>query len=195
MHQFARLGALALMLAPVGALAQTQAYYHAGAWEAFSGRNPKGGATCGVASINPIDNRRLSITFDIGGDDTAFSVSKPNWAIPDNTRIAVVMQVGLNTPWIEQGAGRNAAIEWVLGRGAIQSFDRQFRDAPSMTITFPDGNEQPWQVSLSGSTAISDAFGRCVRDLTRQVQATQPQTDGASSSQSATQPFSAPPAQ
>jgi hypothetical protein len=63
-----------------------------------------------------------------------------------------------------------------------------------MTLTFPDGNEPPWTVSLAGSTAISDAFGRCVRDLTRQVQAAQSQQpNGApNGAPGATQPFSAP---
>ena len=76
----------------------------------------------------------------------------------------------------------------------MQTFDRQFRGAPSMTLTFPDGNEPPWSLSLAGSTAISDTFGRCVRDLTRQVQAAAqggaPTTPAPQNG--ATQPFAAP---
>jgi hypothetical protein len=42
----------------------------------------------------------------------------------------------------------------------MQAFDRQFRAAASMTVTFPEGNEPPWTLSLAGSTAISDTFAR-----------------------------------
>ena len=100
-----RIAALAAMLAPTAAMAQIQTYYRSGTWEAFSGRNDKGGAVCGIDNTNPSDNRRMSIRFDIGGSDTVLSASKPDWAIPDGTRITVVMQIGLNTPWTRSATG------------------------------------------------------------------------------------------
>jgi hypothetical protein len=159
------------LAAPAAALAQVQTYYHAGVWDAFSGRNDKGGAVCGVGNTNPTDNRRVTIRFDIGAADTMFSVSKPGWAIPDNTKITVVMQVGLNPPWTEQATGHGTTIEWPMDQTTIQPFYQQFRGSSSMTLTFPDGNEPPWTILLAGSSAISDTFDRCVQDLTRQVQA------------------------
>jgi hypothetical protein len=165
--------ALVSIVTPLPALAQMQTYYHTGVWDAFSGRNEQGRAVCGIGNTNPIDNRRLAIRFPIEGTDTVFSVSKPDWSIPDNTRVTVVMQVGLNTPWTEAGNGHGHSIDWPMDRSAAQPFDQQFRGASSMTLTFPDGNEPSWTISLAGSSAISDAFGRCVRDLTRQVQAAQ----------------------
>jgi hypothetical protein len=184
--------ALLIALAPTAALGQIQTYYHAGAWDAFSGRNDKGGAVCGIGVTRPDDNRRLSIKFDIGGNETVFSASKPDWSIPDDTRVAVVIQVGLNTPWIQQAVGHGQAIDWTLDWNGFQTFDRQFRGASSMTVTFPDGNEAPWTLSLAGSTAISSTFGRCVTDLTRQVQAAQPPNSPGPQPQGATQPFNAP---
>jgi hypothetical protein len=193
-----KLGLIALVLAPMAApmaaVAQIQTYYRAGVWDAFSGRTDRGGAVCGVGNTNPADNRRLSIRFEIGGANTLFSVSKPDWAIPDNTRVAVVMQIGLNTPSTEQGIGHGHSIDWSVDPNAIQPFDPQFRGSSSMTLTFPDGNEPPWTLMLTGSSAISDAFRRCVRDLTRQVQAAggiAPAPQAAPSE--ATQPFSPPP--
>jgi hypothetical protein len=190
------LAAFAITLGAAGvstsAKAQIQTYYHAGAWDAFSGRNDKGGAVCGIGNTNPSDGRRLSIHFDIGGTDTVLSASKPDWAIPDNTPVRVVMQIGLNTPWTEQATGRGHDIEWSMDRAAMQWFDQQFRGASSMTLTFPDGNEPPWTITLAGSSAISDAFGRCIRDLTRQVQAQQPGYGAAppqGGAPGATQPF------
>lgn len=193
MIYLARLAALAIALAPAAALAQMQTYYHVGAWDAFSGRSDTGGAVCGIGNTNPTDNRRLSIRFDIGGADTTFSAGKPDWSIPANTRVTVVLQVGLNTPWTMQAVGHDHSIDWTLDSNAMQTFDQQFRGASSMTLTFPDGNEPPWSLSLAGSAAISATFGRCVRDLTQQVQAAQSQGNQppAAPPQGATQPFGA----
>jgi hypothetical protein len=182
----------AFLVSPTVAVAQVQVYYHAGAWDAFSGRNDKGGAVCGIGNTNPTDSRRLSLGYDIGGTEMVFSASKPDWSIPDNTPVRVVMQVGLNTPWTMQGTGHEHGIDWTLDRSAMVMFERQFRSATSMTLTFPDGNEPPWTVSLIGSSAISDTFDRCVRDLTRQVQAAQPPAPGGPAPQGATQPFGSP---
>ena len=193
MNPLSRLTALAILLAPAAALAQVQTYFHAGAWDALSGRNGQGGAVCGVGSTNGANGRRLEITFNIGGTDTAFSASKPDWTIPDDTHVTVIMQVGLNTPWTVQAIGHGHTIDWALDRGAMEGFDRQFRGAPSMTLTFPDGNEPPWTLSLTGSTMISETFARCVRDLTRQVQQyNAPSAGGAPVPQGATQPFASP---
>ena len=51
----------------------------------------------------------------------------------------------------------------------MQTFDAQFRRASSMTVTFPAGRERPWVLSLAGSTAASNAMGRCVTDLTQRA--------------------------
>jgi hypothetical protein len=184
---------LAMLITPAGARAQIRTYYRVGVWDAFSGRNDSGGAVCGVGNTSPADNRRLSLRFDIGGTDTVFEASKPGWTIPENTRVTVVMQVGLNTPATEQATGHGQTIGWTEDPGAMQAFDRQFRDSSSLTLTFPDGNEPPWTISLAGSSAISDAFGRCISDLTQQVAAAR--RNGVASPPPAaapTQPFTPP---
>lgn len=166
---------------------RTQIYYHAGAWDAFSGQTAKAVPVCGVGTSNAATGGALSIRFDIGGTDTVFADSKPGWSIPDGTRITVTMQVGLNPPWTVHGIGNHQTIEWTLDRNAIQTFDQQFRGADSMTLSYPDGNEPPWRISLTGSSAISDTFGRCVVDLNSQYQASRSR---AGAPAAATQPFS-----
>jgi hypothetical protein len=198
MKHLVRLATLAIALTPAAALAQMQTYYHAGTWDAFSGRSDKGDAVCGVGSTIPSDGRRLSIRFGIGGTQTDFSASKPEWSIPPNTPVIVVVQLGLSMPWTMHATGHDHNIDWTLDPNSFQTFDAQFRSAPSMTLTFPNGNEAPWLLSLTGSTIVSDTFGRCVRDLTQQVQAAGAQgkaplaPSAAPAPQASTQPFSPP---
>lgn len=189
MNRLTRLAGATLALIPVTASADVRTYYHNGAWEAFSGRVENGGAVCGINSTG--DARRLSLRVTIGAPETAFTVSKPDWSIPDNTRITVVLQVGLNAPWVFGGNGHGHDIDWSLDQGPAKNFEQQFRTSPSFTVAFPSGTEPPWVLALTGSTAISDTYARCIRDLTRQVQTETP--PAAAAPAETTQPFAAPP--
>lgn len=186
----------AALAGPVAAAsaAELTTYYHVGAWDAFSGRDDDGRPVCGVGNTNPADGRRFMIRFTIGENDVTFTARKPSWTIPDNTKAPVVMQVGLETPWTAQARGSGQALNWTLDRSAAQVFDAQFRRASSLTLTFPEGNEAPWTVPLNGSTAISNAFGRCITDLAARAQAAGGlPTSALPPTQGPTQPFSSGP--
>jgi hypothetical protein len=159
-------------------------YYHAGAWDAFSGPGDEGKPVCGVGITNPADNRSFSLRYVIGSQNVIFEAKKPSWNIPAGTQIAVVLQIGLETPWNLQGVGDGQTVEWALDQPTMQTFDAQFRRAGSMTMTFPSGSEPPWTLSLTGSTAISNTFGRCATDLTQQASQSPP------AQQVPTQPYS-----
>jgi hypothetical protein len=163
------LAALAVVTLATPAGADMKVYYHVGSWDAFSGPGADGKMVCGVGSTNPSDSRAFSLRFEIGSDSVQFQAKKPSWTIPPGTLIPVVVQIGLNTPWNFQGSGDGQVIQWPLDRSDMQTFDAQFRQASSMTVSFPSGNEAPWTVGLSGSTAASNAFGRCVADVTQRT--------------------------
>ena len=176
MRSVLRTGVTALVLGALAgpAGAEMSVYYHTGSWDAFSGPGADGKPVCGIGSTNPVDNRSFSMRFAIGGDSVAFQAKKPNWSIPAGAQLPVVVQIGLDTPWNLQGMGNGQVVEWSLDRIAVQTFDAQFRRAGSMTVSFPSGNEPPWTVGLNGSTAISNAFGRCVTDMSARASAQQP---------------------
>lgn len=161
--------ALLTAVCATAASAQMRTYYHVGSWDAFAGSGTDSKRVCGVGSTNPVDNRSLSIRFDIGGSMVSFQVKKPSWNIPANTPISVAMQIGSDAPWNVQAMGNGQVVEWTLDPNAMQAFDQQFRAGSAMSLTFPAGNEPPWTIGLNGSTAISNAFGRCVTDMSRQA--------------------------
>ena len=190
-----RQSVIAVLLAAGLALparAAVNVYYHVGAWDAFDGQGDNGQPLCGIGTRNPADGRTFSLRFTIGGDDVAFIAAKPGWTIPDGTALTVVVQVGLSQPFTGQAVGKGDQVQWTVDRNAAQAFDAEFRRAGSMTVTFPSGDEPPWVISLSGSTAASKAMGRCVTDLTQRAAAAQPATTSAApAAGSATQPFGA----
>jgi len=203
------------LLALMGAAgwADPTIYYHAGSWHAFTDKDLQGTAVCGIGTDNPSDGRSLSLTYTIGGSDLTANADKPTWNIPDPTGIDVSVQIDQNPPLQAQGVGHGTAVQWTIPAAGIRSFDTQFRDGTTMTISFPAGNEPPWALSLNGSTAASATLWRCVQDLTDRAKAaaaaanttpTQPygQTAGppaasppaASQPAAPTQPFAASPA-
>jgi hypothetical protein len=204
MNLLLRAGIASMLLAMPSVAAradESTIYYHAGSWDAFSGRTDSGQGLCGVGTTIPADGRSVAIRFDIGGEDVTFSLSKPNWSVPAGMKLTVVMQIGSEPPWTETAVGDGHRVRWSMDQTAVQLFDSQFRKASTMTLTFPGGNEQPWTLSLNGSTAIDDAFGRCITDLTQRAQAatqnagppaTQPFGKGSAPAPSAAPPPSAP---
>jgi hypothetical protein len=190
------MGLAALLLVGLcggGATADMKVYYHVGSWDAFSGQDTDGSQVCGVGSTNPADKRAFSIRFKIGGDTVSFQLKKPGWEIPANTQIPVVMQLGLDAPWTMQGNGSGQNVDWTMDRDAMRTFDDQFRRGSSMTFSFPNGNEAPWLIGLNGSTAASNAFGRCVTDLSARSSA--PAPAAAAAPQGPTQPYGQTPSQ
>ena len=189
-------GLAALLLVGLGgggATADMKVYYHVGSWDAFSGQDTDGAQVCGVGSTNPVDKRAFSIRFKIGGDTVSFQLKKPGWEIPANTQIPVVMQLGLDAPWTMQGDGNGQNVDWTMDRDGMRTFDDQFRRGSSMTFSFPNGNEAPWLIGLNGSTAASNAFGRCVTDMTARSSA--PAPAAAAAPQGPTQPYGQTPSQ
>ncbi len=185
-------GLAAAALAAGTAGAATTVYYHAGSWQAFSGTDAENQVVCGIGTESATDGRRLDLTFVIGGDTLFFQATKPSWSIPDGTQVPVVLQIGDAQPWNGQATGHGTSMAWSMPSSDTSAFRQEFRQARSMTLSFPSGNEPPWTVSLRGSTGADNTFARCIRDLTRRQQQpaapTQPFGQGGTSS-APTQPF------
>lgn len=164
---------------------------HVGSWDVFSGTGTDGRATCGIGNSNTTNGRAFSLRYIRGAEGITFVADKPNWNIPAGTHMRVVMQVGLNPPWTDDAVGHGQRVEWTMDRANVQVFDTQFRRAQSMTVSFPSGNEPPWTISLNGSTAASNAMGRCV---TAMVQSSNSAAPAQAAPQGPTQPFGTTPA-
>jgi hypothetical protein len=169
-------------------------YYRARGWDAFSGQDEDGKPVCGIGTTKQAEKRNFSLRFQIGSETVTFRAKKSTWNIPAGTQLALVVQIGLEAPWDIQGVGNGQAVEWSADDKTIQTFDVQFRHAKSMTVTFPQGSEPPWTVALKGSKAISNAFGRCVKELTRR-EVSQSMKSVASTGQATTQPYGYAPVQ
>ena len=129
---------LAVLLGAAPAQAAPDVYYHAGAWHAFTDKDAQGTAVCGIGTQNGTDGRALSMTYNIGGSDLTVQASKPGWNIPDNTMLQANMQIDQGAPWQAQAVGHGTTAEWVISAASIRSFDTEFRNGRTMTVSFPE---------------------------------------------------------
>jgi hypothetical protein len=181
---------LAVLLGAAPVWAAPDVYYHAGAWHAFTDKGDQGAAICGIGTENTADGRSLSLTYTVGGSDLTITATKPNWNIPENTVLEADTQIDRNGPWQAQADGNGTSMTWVISASEIRSFDTEFRNGTTLTVTFPSGNEPPWSLALRGSTAASATLWRCVQDLTDRAKAAgAPPAGTQPSGQAVTQPF------
>ena len=56
-------------------------------------------------------------------------------------------------------------ITFTINQGEVANFMREFRMSGQLVVQFPDANFADWKLSLSGSSAVSDAFQQCAGRL------------------------------
>jgi hypothetical protein len=162
--------AAALALAAGGALAQTRTIGTFGAWEAFGGTTNDGRPVCGV-STSWQDGRYFGIKYWQGREYFTVQLIKPNWQIPQGTRIPVSLQFDQQGPWTATASGfpatttAGAFVEFTVPFGRLENFLREFRLASSAVMSFRSGTEPAWRLTLSGSNAASQAMNDCVRRM------------------------------
>lgn len=149
--------ALAALLLAAPAAAQYRDYEAAGVWRAFGG-----GPVCGMESSSGA--RSIRITWDTSTPVVTFRLSRDGWRIPPGISLPVVMQVDRQEPIIVRNArGGGEGLSFNTDRDRFSDFSPQFSSGTTLRISFPEGDEPTWFVSLRGSSSTYSAFWRCVQ--------------------------------
>jgi hypothetical protein len=159
---------LILSLSAPGAEAATRTLARSGTWEAFGGNTTKGGRVCGVSQ--QVNNRYFGLKLFAGDSTFTIQVGGKIWQIENGKKQSVVMVLDGNRPWRATATGMHfndgeAGLEFTINRDELGEFNRQFRDAGQLRLQFPGTMTADWLVDLTGTSAVSDAFGRCTRGL------------------------------
>ncbi|MCO6415411.1 hypothetical protein JYK14_04365 [Siccirubricoccus sp. KC 17139] len=150
-----------------GAAAETRTIGVFGAWEAFGGATNDGRPVCGV-STSWQDGRYFGIKYWQGQPHFTVQLIKPSWQIPAGTRVPVALQFDQLGPWTANATGNPATataggfVEFTVPFNRLENFLREFRYANAAAVTFRQGSEPMWRLSLSGSNAASQAMADCV---------------------------------
>ncbi len=169
--------AAATIMLAMPSLAETEVTARAGDWEAFSGTTvPKPGSgkkaqrVCGV-SQSMADDRYVSIKFFEGDTTFTLQIGWKQWRINDGDKQEVAVTMDNNPAWTTKEAtgmhfnDGDAGLELTVKSNQLNDFMQEFRNSGSMRFRFPGSGARDWNVSLTGSGAVTDAFDRCRRAL------------------------------
>jgi hypothetical protein len=159
--------------------AEIQTMVRAGSWEAFSGTtDPRAGTdqksrkVCGVSQITA-DNRYVSIKFFEGDATFTMQLGWRLWRVNHGDRQQVVVTMDANPSWSAKDAAGmhfkdgDAGLELTVRTSQLDDFMREFRNAGRLRLQFPGSGAEDWNVTLNGSSAVTDAFDRCRRGMGR----------------------------
>ena len=155
-----------LLFGAVPATAQIVQLGNFGFWRVYGGKANEGTPVCGTSVYNNERSRSFHIKHFKGDDYLVVHVFKDTWKIPKGTEIKVSLYIDNLDGWIATGTGHGNMVEWPIRLGNMQKFLNEFSYGMRMRVSFPDGDENDWNVSLTGSQAAMASFSQCMSQLT-----------------------------
>jgi len=105
-----------------------------------------------------------------GGANLAIQAAKVSWRIPPGTQMRMTLRFDGGSPLSGTGqvhADRPDMMHININPEATLGFIVDFATAKAMTVSFPDGSEQPWNIDMQGSGTTGRALVDCISTFNR----------------------------
>ena len=117
-----------------------------------------------------VNTRYFGIKRIAGDEIVTIQLGTPQWKLERGEKKQVRLIFDSNSPWNAPGTGMHfddgdPGLEFTINQGEVANFMREFRMSGQLVVQFPDANFPDWKLSLSGSSAVSDAFQQCAGRL------------------------------
>ncbi len=182
-----------LLLAAGAAVAHARVkqIFASGQWSAYGGTTVGNTQVCGIEAAGP-GGGRVMIQQETGQTGLNLILQKGSWSIPGNTAIDLAFLFDGQSRFPAHATGAGDVVTVAMAFQQTVPFMRAVRQDGQMVISFLNGNEPPWPISLLGSGAVLNAFDDCRAGLASSTP-TQPFTPAPPPASPAT-PASTPPA-
>ncbi len=152
------------------AAADVRTLAQVGAWEAFGGTTSNGRQMCGLSTAG--SGKFFSIKYFYGDDTFTIQMGSDGWNIANGAKQKLTMRFDGNPPWGATATGfhfstRQAGLEVTVSNKQLSAFMTEFRASNELRMNFEGSNVNGWWVSLAGTNAVSQVFGRCIVVITR----------------------------
>jgi hypothetical protein len=160
------LTATALCLAIVsGAHAKATFLSRSGPWSAFHiDVGSEGNPMCGMM-VTGNQGRMFMVKYQAGTGTMAMNFAKPSWRFKQGVEVSISVKFDdseySGSAYSDHTGRGDPMLIWGIKEGSEADFLREFSDAKKLTINFPDGNEPPWVVNMTGSRATAETFKKC----------------------------------
>jgi len=151
------------------ALAETKPLARSGLWEAFGGTTSKGNPVCGI-STGLDDGKYYGVKLFSGDKTFTIQLGWKEWKLEDKTKHSFTMRFDNNSPWRANGTGMHfddgdAGLEITVNVDEVNQFNYEFKSSNRLYINFDTPGLASWNLSLQGTSAVSDAFQTCIRNM------------------------------
>ncbi len=156
---------LTLALA-ASAHASVRTFARAGTWQAFGGTANNGTPLCGMSSRG--NGLWFGVKYFKGNNGFTIQLSSKRWTLKRGVKVNVSMQFDNQAPWSASATGfhmtnGNAALEFSVPRNKLGLWLREFRNAATLVVGFPNQKSiSDWRVGLSGTTTVSAYMISCI---------------------------------
>jgi hypothetical protein len=155
-----------------------------GYWRVQQGVNDHGVNVCMMSTNVPALGETFAVMVNAADQDLDVGVEKNTWKIPTGADVRLMLKIDGGQEWRTTKANTYASdvLYTTINPSAARQFVHEFTSG-SMLRVFFTGNEQPWTLSLNGTTGVWDAFMNCAQMIAPKMVA----------SLNPSQPFSAGP--
>jgi clan AA aspartic protease (TIGR02281 family) len=168
----ARIFKTTLLFASVSLAALTSAHAEltkigeSGAWLAYQGTMKSGRPACQIATDH--DGWSVNVTAVSNDPRLAVSIRYPDGQRPDTTITSVGLRFVANVWEKPNNVSPSATSLWMfIDPASARDFVHELTAGTTMRYSF-NGVQQPWEVSLSGTTAIWSQFMDCAKSIAPQ---------------------------
>lgn len=163
------LGAAMVLLAPSVHAQGVDKISKSGAWSMLQGTSADNVRLCTMSTLGPGGGASFHIKHYQGMDHLIVHIAKHSWDIPEGSSVNVGIKIGKELPWLSESAtaGGNM-IQMNLGLGesgseAMKLFMQELRSNDTAKVYFFDGEEEPWVISLIGTSQAEIKFKSCIK--------------------------------
>ncbi len=181
--------AAAALLLSTAVQAKETVLKESGAWKALLAPNNDTGSPICAMGITNSDGRKFYIKYS---DGVMFAQTfRTSWRLKgkQGTKVKVTIQFDDRTPFDGVGVaniGKTNGLSFLNVHIAAEresAFLQEVAEANDGVVSFPDGDEKPWGLRMTGSREVLTAFRACIANLEkRDANAPQPTPKDQSSS-------------
>jgi hypothetical protein len=105
---------------------------------------------------------RLAFVLPAGSHHFIVRASKDSWHIPAGTRAPLNISFAAGRSFALIGDGEGQKIDAPVPDSEVAAWTHNFTAMSTMTVSFPEGAERPWLMSLAGTTPTIEAMAHAI---------------------------------
>lgn len=153
----------AFTLLLVAATSQADERAQINKWAFFKGATPNGTPICGLAATPTKGEsvKNVSIKAFGGQNNLSITMFKDSWSIPRGKSISTSIDFMDGQPLVISAYGDGKIVDVQMPSDSTVTLLGRLSSSSTMRLSFPNGSEPEWRISLAGVKPLLKKFVEC----------------------------------